>query len=1402
MKIKLFLVVFCFVASLGVSAQTVNVETFEVGANTYSWRYADSKRLITTSNYWFLNIFRDNGTGSTNGFDFSSYIGQIGGRYVGAATGHDTFGYLRSDTLAGGIDSISFKWQSLIPSSISGAKMKFLVRIVTPTDSVSLTDNNASLYSGETLNNDTVIYNLDQAQGSYKYAYPYGTAHHVFSCKNIKIAGKFVIKIYNLSYSYSSTGVINTGINQLLGIDSLTWKSTPSPSISYPATSPYVLGNEITLRPTVTGATPITYAINPDLNSATGLNFDSSTGIISGAPTKVYSGTFKVTATNSYASTSVAVNITTVVSAQTTTTETFEVGTNTYSWRYADTKRLITTSNNWFLNIFRDNGTGSGNGFDFSTYIGQIGGKYTGAATGANTYGYLRSDTLTGGIDSLAFRWQSLIPSTVNGAKSKFLVRIVTPTDSISLTDNNASLYSGETISNDTVIYNLDKTYGNYNYAYTYGSSHHIFSCKNINIKGKFVIKIYNISYSLNTDGTINTTVNQLLGIDSLTWKSSKYPSITYNASGAYNINTTINPLRPLLYGTAPMTFSITPDLTKTTGLTFDTSTGMISGTPTIVYSGTFNVTATNIWGNQTTSLTIAIHPEKKITGYVKTSTGNPVVSAVLSDGYSIFKTDVNGYYEFSANDSAKFVTITLPEQYAVPVDSVGHPILYGRLNAFGTTQHDFILTPFTSDELKADSTHVMIGIGDPQSFCDYTTNRYLTETMKDMKMLKESYPAGTHFYGVEIGDISWTDPNYLQPMYDASTGAGFPIFFTEGNHDQWASQDDYNRIYGPDHYSFDRGKIHYISFYNYLTSSNLTTNPYPNTSVINWIKKDLAEVPVDKAIVFLVHVPIEWDYGNISQTIYDLVSNRTTITHFISGHTHTIGNTIISNKLYDHTLPAAMGANWAGKTTYDGVPNGYGVFQAGNQGFNSWYYKGVNESRSTQFYAYPTGHINTGDNSTDSIVANVWNFDPSWSVNIYENGVKHAMTQYSGIDPDAYDFLGLSGDVHPDFPSANSGWTASRNPGYATTSKMFYYVPTNQNADFVVEATDRFGNIYTKPVLKHQMIASFDKADGLWQYIMDFDSLSLAYNPYLLSSGVSKGTWVQGHTPKGWYACTTGITLATSSSPAWADINYLNADNGDLASSGLYSYGAGISGVFGHNSGKRALGSLCDGNNRNVFYGVFLENNTGETITQLNISYTGEMWRAGTTPATAQTLEFSYATPDDDVVKSVRDKSSWIGQVNATVYSALSFSSSTTNTAAVNSLKNTSIIGTDAANYKNINSSISVNIAPGGVAMLRWKDKDDTNNDHALSICNLRVKASNDINAITAINESPVEFYVTNKTLHFIQNPGYTVEIIDIMGRLVYVKEITANSLDLSNILSNGVYIVHVGNSVKKVVL
>lgn len=815
-----------------------------------------------------------------------------------------------------------------------------------------------------------------------------------------------------------------------------------------------------------------------------------------------------------------------------------------------------------------------------------------------------------------------------------------------------------------------------------------------------------------------------------------------------------------------------------------------------------------------TTDNSTTLHMQKtnantdSVSGYVFTNMDTPIPNAVISDGYAVVKTGSDGYYSFPRHERTEFVFISVPEAYEIPMGNDGAPQIYARVSETGSFSHNFTLIPF-ADGGAADFNHVMIGISDPQVRRDYETWRFRNETIKDIKDLKASYPEGTKFYGVVVGDLVWDDYGRLEEHKASVADMGFPVFNVIGNHDHdmtkcgdIESDHYFKAAFGPTYYSFNRGNIHYVMMDN-IDYIGCNTKDYTHNitqNQIDWLIKDLAEVPLEKTIVLSVHAPMHGSSVANRQIVYNLMGGRRNIQHILAGHHHRLTNNEISSRLFEHVIGSANGAQWSGDYCSDGTPNGYGVFETGDRGFNNWYYKATGKSKDYQFEVYPPGSFNESNGKGDYIIANVWNYDSRWSVNLYENGVKKVMQQFSGVDPRMFDFLAKDGDTRPNYPGSDGGTTASQNPGSEATSHLFSYnKPTDYDAEFIIEITDRKGNVYTKKLPRNIMVSSFEKEENEYVYRQNFNTLPF-YPNHLLTDKTAKGTFVPGHSPEGWYVTTSGTVRPSGSIvPNWSTFNYYRINNGDQNAGWIYSYGAGNHTIPNEHSTERALGSLISSSHRNIHFGVVIENNTGEFLSGLEIDYNGEMWRVGTNPAAQHTLTFSYAVNPD--AKALRERTQWISQVATTTVDSLSFVSPANNTGVQQNLTDAAIDGNNAANRVRIKGKIEAQIAPGQVVLLRWEDIDDQGNDHGLAIDNLVIKAiPEDANDINIPETEKYHIYNSGKTIFMKNFPeGTEVVVFDLSGKKVHQHFINTAPLNLQGKVGSGVYILRAGNIVKK---
>lgn len=212
-------------------------------------------------------------------------------------------------------------------------------------------------------------------------------------------------------------------------------------------------------------------------------------------------------------------------------------------------------------------------------------------------------------------------------------------------------------------------------------------------------------------------------------------PTITYATPNVYVTNTAITPLTPTNTGGIASSYSISPTLPM--GLNFNTSSGIISGTPTKKNAATdYSVTATNSYGSFTTVVNIRAtnivppnisYPTSKvfalnsaIASITPTNTGAPIPTTPFAIVTTV--ANVGGQAQGLAVNSAgtilyaplsqafKVNQITLPSTVSLlagsgvtgSADGAGAAAQFSQ--AFGVAVH-----PLTGDIFVADATYNVI---------------------------------------------------------------------------------------------------------------------------------------------------------------------------------------------------------------------------------------------------------------------------------------------------------------------------------------------------------------------------------------------------------------------------------------------------------------------------------------------------------------------------------------------------------------------------------------------------------------------------------------------------------------------------------------------------------------------
>ena len=341
--------------------------------------------------------------------------------------------------------------------------------------------------------------------------------------------------------------------------------------LSYSTPNIFTINQSITdLAPTVSGENLI-FSISPSLPN--GLNFDTATGVISGTPTVLQSATdYEVTATNSGGSTSFMLSIEIIDAAPNGLSYSTP---NLFTINQPITDLVPTVSGE---NLIFSISPSLPNGLSFDTVTGIISGTPMVLQSPTD---YEVTATNSGGSTSFILSIE-VIDAAPNGLSY--------PTPNV-FTVNQSITDLVPTVSGENLIFSISPSLPN---GLSFDTATGIISGTPTTLQSATDYEVT----ATNSGGSTSFTLSIEI-IDAAP------NGLSYSTPNLFTINQPITDLVPTVSG-ENLVFSIVPSLPN--GLTFDTSTGVISGTPTELQSATdYEVTATNSGGSTSFILSIEV---------------------------------------------------------------------------------------------------------------------------------------------------------------------------------------------------------------------------------------------------------------------------------------------------------------------------------------------------------------------------------------------------------------------------------------------------------------------------------------------------------------------------------------------------------------------------------------------------------------------------------------------------------------------------------------------------------------------------------------------------------------------------------------------------------------------------
>jgi hypothetical protein len=781
-----------------------------------------------------------------------------------------------------------------------------------------------------------------------------------------------------VSTPYSVTVTNSTG-QSASTIINLTVNDVAPSALSYSTPSAtYTVSTTITDNtPTISGGTVLSYSITPSLPA--GLNFNTTTGVISGTPTAPQNPgvVHAITATNSGGSTSANVTLTVNAGAPTLS---YSGNPFTFTKGTAVSSVTATASN---VSLFALSGR-LPNGLSFSTSTGEITGTATElmvatpfVVTGTNSTGQTATVTLNITVNDAApsglayfdaaptyttgIRITDNTPSSNGGAVLSYSITPALPagmslnavngviSGTATATQNPAVIHTitasnsgGSTTGTVTVTVNSPAptiAYSGSPYTLTKGTGYTLSATSTngstfaiggtlpngLNLDAStgaisgtatelLVATPYSVTVTNSTGQAASTTIN--LTVNDLAPSALSYsaPSATYTVSTAITDNT------PTISGGTVLSYSINPSLPA--GLSFNTTTGVISGTPSATQNPAVvhMITATNSGGSTSANVTLAVNA------------GAPTL-AYSASSFTLTKSESITLSATTQNVSSLSIAGRLP-------NGLGFNTSTGAIS--GTPTELMVATPFvvtgTNSTGQATSATITLTVNDgaPSNLAyfdsapTYTTGVRITDNTPSSSggsvlsySITPALPAGLSFNTIN-GVISGTPTATQNPAAVHTITASNSGGSTTGTVTLTVNSPAPTIAYSGSPYTLTKGTGYTLSAISTQGASFAIGGTLPNGLSLNASTGAISGTATELLVATPFSVTVTNSTGQTASTTFNLTVNDVapsalsysapsvtyTISTAIADNTPTVsGGTVLSYKI-NPSLPAGLSFN------------------------------------------------------------------------------------------------------------------------------------------------------------------------------------------------------------------------------------------------------------------------------------------------------------------------------------------------------------------------------------------------------------------------------------------------------------------------------------------------------------
>lgn len=451
----------------------------------------------------------------------------------------------------------------------------------------------------------------------------------------------------------------------------------------------------------------------------------------------------------------------------------------------------------------------------------------------------------------------------------------------------------------------------------------------------------------------------------------------------------------------------------------------------------------------------------RKVTGSV-VSGDQKLTGVIVTDGVNFTQTKKNGKFSFNIQDDAQFVYIVTPAGYVADYSS-GVPAFYQAAEG----KKNFV---FDLQKTKGGDDYTIVAIADPQFRNDSQFEKFASYPLDDLSEHTKTLAKDNLTVGVALGDICWDVMSLLDDYKREIVRTGIPFYPVVGNHDHnqhnkgdKETVSDYNKAMGPQNYAFYLGKDLVICVDDIIYDTKKKYEEGYAPDVLAWVEGLMEYVPAEADLYICQHSPLHFKFkrngrkwAENAKEMFDIVRGHKVT--FLSGHTHVSNYYEYEENITEHNVAGFCGAWWDTEYCTDGTPSGFKVFNMKDDNL-SWYYKSRRRDKDYQVEIYKPGQTVHHPNS---VVANIWDWDPTWKVEWYEDGVaKGPMTQICTYSPmfinEIYDVFHNKGRNTPSYkkPTLNDHYFAATPSQYAKKVSISVESRFGQKWFFDVDMSD-----------------------------------------------------------------------------------------------------------------------------------------------------------------------------------------------------------------------------------------------------------------------------------------------------------------------------------------------------------